>query len=164
MATTTAWLMLDQRLGELIDDLKRRGVLDQTLLIVTADHGEGLGEHGLFDHGESLYRSEIGVPLVIVLPADRGRSPIAVDEFVSLRDLPATVVDVIGLGRGSPFPGRSLARSWADPPTAAPPVQAEASPLRACLTQSVRSQPGSVSRLSRPAHLAGRRRLRLHPQ
>ena len=66
---------LDERLGELFDDLERRGVLDQTLVIVTADHGEGLGEHGLFDHGESLYRTEIGVPLLFVLPADRGRSP-----------------------------------------------------------------------------------------
>ena len=48
---------LDARLGELVDELERRGVLDQTLVIVTADHGEGLGEHGLFDHGESLYRA-----------------------------------------------------------------------------------------------------------
>ena len=49
--------------------LQARGVLDQTLVIVTADHGEELGEHGLFDHGESLYRPEIRVPLLIVLPA-----------------------------------------------------------------------------------------------
>ena len=77
---------LDERLGELIDDLQGRGVLDQTLVIVTADHGEGLGEHGLFDHGESLYKPEVRVPLVIALPGDRGRSPVVVDEFVSLRD------------------------------------------------------------------------------
>ncbi len=107
---------LDDQLGELIDDLERRGVLDETLVVVTADHGEGLGEHGLFDHGESLYRTEIGVPLVILLPANRGRLSKTVDEIVSLRDLPATVVDLIGVGRGSPFPGRSLARSWAAVP------------------------------------------------
>jgi arylsulfatase A-like enzyme len=116
---------LDERLGELIDELQSRGVLDQTLIIVTADHGEGMGEHGLFDHGESLYRTEIGVPLLIVPPADRGRSPIAVEESVSLRDLPATIVDLIGLANGSPFPGRSLARLWADSPTGAPPVATE---------------------------------------
>ena len=46
-----------------------RGVLDRTLVILTSDHGEGLGEHDLFDHGESLYRNEIRVPLLIVLPA-----------------------------------------------------------------------------------------------
>ena len=71
---------LDQRLGELFDDLQRRGVLDRTVVIVTADHGEELGGHGLFEHGESLYRPEVRVPLFFVLPpglrspAVRGRS------------------------------------------------------------------------------------------
>jgi arylsulfatase A-like enzyme len=99
---------LDERLGELIDDLQRRGVLDQTLVIVTADHGEGLGEHQLFEHGESLYRPEVRVPLVIVLPADRGRSPVVVTEFVSLRDIATTIADFVRPGTESPFPGRSL--------------------------------------------------------
>ena len=104
---------LDQRLGELFNELQRRGVLDRTLLIVTADHGEGLGEHGLFDHGGSLYVPEIQVPLLIVLPADR-RSTGIVRETVSLRDLPATILDLVGLEKGSPFPGRSLAYLWRD--------------------------------------------------
>ena len=60
---------LDERLGELFDGLQRVVVLDQTLVIVTADHGEGMGDHDLFDHGESLYRNEVRVPLLIVLPA-----------------------------------------------------------------------------------------------
>ena len=64
---------LDDQLGELFEELQRRGELDRTLVIVTSDHGEGLGEHDLFDHGESLYRTEIGVPLLIVAPA-RSRS------------------------------------------------------------------------------------------
>ena len=105
---------LDQRLGELFNELERQGVLDRTLLIVTADHGEGLGEHGLFDHGGSLYRSEIQVPLLIVLPAGR-RSTGIVHETVSLRDLPATILDLVGLEKGSPFPGRSLVHLWRDP-------------------------------------------------
>ena len=99
---------LDERLGELFDELQKRGLLDQTLVIVTADHGEGLGDHDLFDHGESLYRNEIRVPLLIVLPA-RSQSQAVVGDTVSLRDLPATIVDLIGLGDGAPFPGRSLA-------------------------------------------------------
>jgi arylsulfatase A-like enzyme len=102
---------LDQRLGALFDELRRRGVLDRTLVIITSDHGEGLGEHGLFDHGESLYRTEVRVPLLIVLPA-RSQSQGVVNETVSLRDLPATIVDLAGLGTGSPFPGRSLAGLW----------------------------------------------------
>ena len=110
---------LDERLGELFDELQRRGVLDHTLVIVTADHGEGLGEHDLFDHGESLYRTELRVPLLIVLPA-RSRYQGVVRETVSLRDLSATITDLVGLGSGSPFPGQSLARLWRDPsPTVA---------------------------------------------
>jgi len=101
---------VDARLGELVDELERRGVLEQTLVIVTADHGEELGEHALFDHGESLYRAEIRVPLVIVPPAGRDRSPrpAVVDAPVSLRDLAATVAGFVRPGTTSPFPGRSL--------------------------------------------------------
>ncbi len=85
-------------------------MLDQTLVVVAADHGEGLGEHGLFDHGESLYRTELRVPLVIVLPGGRGRSSTVVDEFVSLCDIPATIADIVRPGTKSPFPGRRLTR------------------------------------------------------
>ena len=102
---------IDEHLGLLFDELERRGVLNRTLIIVTADHGEGLGEHGLFDHGESLYRTEIRVPLVIVPPSGLD-PPTVVGETVSLRDLPATIVDLVGQGEGSPFPGESLARFW----------------------------------------------------
>ena len=105
---------MDERLGELFDELQRRGLLDNTLVIITADHGEGLGEHGLFDHGESLYRTEIRVPLLFVIPAS-GTSQAVVHETVSLRDLPATIADLVGLGSGSPFPGRSLAALWQPP-------------------------------------------------
>jgi arylsulfatase A-like enzyme len=87
-------------------------VLEDTLVCVASDHGEHLGDHGLFFHGCSLYRQLVGVPLVIVDPkgAPPGR---VVAEPVSLQELPATVVDLLGLARGSPFPGRSLARRWA---------------------------------------------------
>jgi hypothetical protein len=104
---------LDEKLGELFDELKRRGVLDRTLVIVTSDHGEGLGEHNLFFHGESLYRTEIRVPLVIV-PPGQNRS-VNVSETISLRGLPATIVDLTGQGTGAPFPGRSLTELWQDP-------------------------------------------------
>ena len=102
---------LDRRLGSLLDELARRGVLDDTLVIVAADHGEHLGDHLLFFHGCSLYRQLVQVPLVIV---DRQRVPAGrvIFEPVSLCDVPATVVDLLGLGRDAPFPGRSLARFW----------------------------------------------------
>jgi arylsulfatase A-like enzyme len=115
--------------------LERRGVLDQTLVIVTADHGEELGEHGLFEHGESLYRPEIHVPLLIILPG-RGRSPEVVRETVSLRDLPATIADLVGMADGAPFPGSSLARLWRD--------------VRPAGTSRVRDDDGAISELSGP--------------
>jgi arylsulfatase A-like enzyme len=111
---------LDGQLGELFDTLQSGGVLDNTVIIVTSDHGEELGEHGLFEHGESLYRPEIQVPLLFVLPG-RGQSSVVVREPVSLRDLPATIVELTGLAGESPFPGKSLARLWRDSPSEAAP-------------------------------------------
>ena len=100
---------LDRRLGTLLNELGRRGVLDDTVVVVTSDHGEHLGDHLLFFHGCSLYRQLVEVPLVIVdpkgMPAGR-----TVAEPVSLRDLPATVLDLLGLAPSPAFPGRSLAR------------------------------------------------------
>ena len=119
---------LDEQLGMLFDELQRLGVLDQTLVLVTSDHGEGLGEHNLFDHGESLYRTEIRVPLVIVPPSGLSRSAV-VGETVSLRDLPATIVDLLDLGTGSPFPGKSLVRFWRNPPSGHVVVSREDDPV-----------------------------------
>jgi arylsulfatase A-like enzyme len=104
---------LDEQLGVLFDELERRGLLDDTLTVVVSDHGEGLGEHGLFDHGESLYSTELDVPLLI-LPTKRSRGQRVVSKVVSLRDLPATIVDLVGQGAGSPFPGHSMANLWRD--------------------------------------------------
>ena len=95
-----------------------QGLLDNTVVIITSDHGEAFGDHGHFGHSYSLYLDEIGVPLVILSPgAPAGR---VVDSPVSLRDLPATVVDLLGLSAGSPFPGRSLAAYWRSAPGQAP--------------------------------------------
>jgi arylsulfatase A-like enzyme len=104
---------LDWRLGELFDELERRGSLERTIVIITADHGEELGDHALFEHGESLYRPEIQVPLVFLLPG-RGHAGTVVRETVSLRDLPATIVDLAGQAAGAPFSGRSLAPLWSE--------------------------------------------------
>jgi arylsulfatase A-like enzyme len=111
---------LDGQLGELFETLQSRGVLDNTVVIITSDHGEELGEHGLFEHGESLYRPEIHVPLLVFLPG-RGQSSVVVREPVSLRDLPATILDLTGLAGESPFPGQSLAHLWRDSSSRAAP-------------------------------------------
>jgi len=102
---------LDSRLGALLAELDRRDLLANTIVIVTADHGEEFGEHGVFYHGNSLYQTVARVPLIINwnghLPAGR-----IVDAPVSLRDLAVTVMDLTGADSTQPFPGRSLERFW----------------------------------------------------
>lgn len=102
---------LDGQLGKLFDELEHRGMLMNTLVIVTSDHGEELGERGIFGHGKSLYAQEVHVPLLIIPP--RGMTAgISVKDPVSLRDLAATVADVVNRKTQPPFPGKSLARYW----------------------------------------------------
>ncbi len=98
---------LDAELQRLTAELDRRGLLDNTLLIVTSDHGEQFGEHGMFSHGNSLYRPVVQVPLLIawpsrITPGRRIQTP------VSLKDLPATILDLLDLSAGNPLPGRSF--------------------------------------------------------
>ena len=102
---------LDVQIGKLIDELDRQGVLEHTLVIITSDHGEEFGEHGYFGHAFGLYQTQVHVPLVILLPG-QAQPPRAVNDVVSLRDVASTVVDLVGLESGSPFPGRSLAHLW----------------------------------------------------
>jgi arylsulfatase A-like enzyme len=105
---------LDDELGRLLEELRGQGLLENTVVIITSDHGEAIDDHGHLGHGGSVYREEIDVPLVILAPgAPAGR---VVGSPVSLRDLPATVVDQLALSDGSPFPGRSLAAYWHAPP------------------------------------------------
>jgi arylsulfatase A-like enzyme len=91
-------------------------LLENTLVVITSDHGEHFGEHaGNFIHGKTLYSQEIRVPLVVLAPS-RVPPGKVISAPVSLRDLPSTVMDVLGYGAESRFPGRSLARFW-DPGT-----------------------------------------------
>jgi arylsulfatase A-like enzyme len=98
---------MDREIGKLLDELSRQGLLKNTVVIVTADHGEQLGENGLLYHANSLYLPQVHVPLIIsyppALPANRRFDPV-----VSLADLPATVMDLLGFAKESPFPRVSL--------------------------------------------------------
>jgi arylsulfatase A-like enzyme len=111
---------LDERLGKLVDELGRRGILERTWLFIASDHGESFGEHaGYFCHGTSLYDTELHVPLLII-PPGKSATKRTVKEAVSLRDLATTIVDVVSQEAGSPFPGVSLARYWKQPLPVAP--------------------------------------------
>jgi hypothetical protein len=76
--------LMDAKLADFYTAARRSGLLDNTLLIVTSDHGEAFGEHGLYHHDASVYNVNLHVPLWIHHPA---RPPAVVDDVVSTRDL-----------------------------------------------------------------------------
>ena len=100
---------LDDQVGTLLKELEQRDVLDNTLVIITADHGEHFGDHELFLHGNSLYDAVLHVPLKVVLP-HRVPEHVRVSEPVSLRGLPNTVLELLGLK--TEFPGVSWTSHW----------------------------------------------------
>ena len=106
---------VDDQLGRLFAALEARGLMENTLIVITSDHGELHGEHSVYGHGSHLYGPAVDVPLLIVGPKGVPQHK-TVAQPVSLRDLPATVVDLLGFERPTPFSGRSLARFWAPGP------------------------------------------------
>ncbi|WP_165233295.1 sulfatase [Aquisphaera insulae] len=102
---------LDDRLGRLMDELGRRGLLANSIVVITADHGEAFGEHGLMGHGISLYRHELHIPLLVIAP---GRVPEgrAVRGTASLCDIAPTLTTLAGPAAPSRFSGRSLDVLW----------------------------------------------------
>jgi arylsulfatase A-like enzyme len=109
---------VDSTIGLMAQRLAARGELDRTVFIVTADHGEQFGEHGLKGHGNSLYMELLHVPLVIRAP---GLAPagLRVSRVVSIRDVPATMLNLAGIS-DKRIIGTSLAALWRDSASATP--------------------------------------------
>lgn len=109
----------DHYVGELLAGLRAAGLWDDTYMIVTADHGEELFEHKFWDHGNSLYQTELRVPLILrwanVLPAG-GRISINAE----LIDVLPTLSEQLGLPAPSGVQGQSLVDAIAGLPRTAP--------------------------------------------
>lgn len=118
---------VDHEVGVMLGELARRGALDNTIVVITSDHGEQFGEHGLTLHSNSLYRQLLHVPLLVVYP--RGvPAGVRVTAPVSLRDLPATALALVGVARDSTgIEGRSLAPLWSGGAAPASEVVSEVS-------------------------------------
>lgn len=87
----------DAQVGRLLDALRASGRLDKTLVVLTSDHGEGLGSHDYwFDHGTYLYDEELHVPLILRFPGAAHAGTRVKGQVRSL-DIAATVLDVLGL-------------------------------------------------------------------
>ncbi len=97
----------DSIIGDLRTALEERGLLDSSLLVLTADHGEALGQHGEGFHGFFVYDSTVRVPLIVRLPGGglRGR---VVDDAVSHVDLMPTILEATAQPSSEPVQGRSL--------------------------------------------------------
>lgn len=106
---------VDSQIGRLLDRLRDKGLLENTLVVVTSDHGESFGERGLYLHRNSLYREQLQVPLVLSMP---GRVPAGqkTEEPVSLAELPSTVLAIAGLSDTATFPLAPLTRYWPSGP------------------------------------------------
>ena len=107
---------VDRELGRLYADLERSGVLDNTVIAITADHGEAFGEHGQRGHGQSVYEEEVRVPLIVHAPG--WIRPRWIDEPIHLVDLMPTLLELAGVAvEPNVLQGRNLigADDAADP-------------------------------------------------
>ena len=102
---------VDDLIGQLMSCLEDQGLDDDTVVIVTADHGEALFEHGYIGHNTQLYEESIRVPLMVKLP---GQLPRRVDDIVELIDLAPTILELAGVHVPESMQGRSLLHPDAD--------------------------------------------------
>jgi arylsulfatase A-like enzyme len=99
---------LDDNVARLLDTLRERGLLDNTIVALTADHGELLGSHGLLAK-QRPWEESIGIPLIVSGPAARDRAGTVVEDPVCTEDLFPTLLGVAGLTPRDPKPGLDLA-------------------------------------------------------
>ncbi len=95
----------DKQIGKLLDKLKKENKLKETIIIVTADHGEGFGDHGFYSHPHYLYDELLRVPLFVSTP---GIEKKIVSSPVSLVNLVPTILELANLKSNESFDGKSL--------------------------------------------------------
>ncbi len=101
---------MDERIGELLEILKQNDSAENTLIIVTSDHGENLGDHGLMAHQYCLYDTLIHVPLIIHFPSSSNLRGLSVPGLVQTHEIFATVLDAAGVDRRN-LPNESRGRA-----------------------------------------------------
>ncbi|MBM3976990.1 MAG: sulfatase [Planctomycetes bacterium] len=108
----------DDGLARLFEHLRSLGLYENTLIVLTSDHGEEFFEHGTLGHGFNLYQEVVHVPLILRGPGvAAGR---VLSETIATRDLPATLLDLVGLGITELGDGKSFAGALRASPTAPP--------------------------------------------
>ena len=97
---------VDRCIGQVVQKLKQWDIYDQTLIIITSDHGEMLGEHAELSHGFFIYRSALHVPLIFRLPGQRGGR--RVEQLVGIVDIVPTVCALAGIEPPAQLHGHDL--------------------------------------------------------
>ncbi len=95
----------DKYVGKLLDYMEDKGMLARTAIVVTSDHGEGIGDHGQLFHGYETWESLVHVPLFVCIP---GVAPRRVTTPRSLVDLAPTILELAHVEKSSDFRGTSL--------------------------------------------------------
>jgi len=85
----TAIFNLDEQVGAFLDQLKEKGLYENTMIVVTSDHGEYLGEHNLVKHARDVYEEVLQVPLITKRPGQTESA--RADSFVTSTDIPALI-------------------------------------------------------------------------
>ena len=105
---------IDYEVGQILETLERQGLLDNTVIIFSADHGDYLGDHGMIGKG-TFFESSIHIPMIVRMPdgAQSGSTARENDQLVSLTDVTATIlgaagVDVPDYMDSRPLPGLGL--------------------------------------------------------
>jgi len=98
--------LVDRQLGRLFDSLESLGQLDNTIIIFHSDHGELLGDHGMYLKGPHLYDCSVRVPLIISWP-NKIKATVT-DTMVELVDIAPTILEAVGLPKEPGMQGKSL--------------------------------------------------------
>jgi arylsulfatase A-like enzyme/Flp pilus assembly protein TadD len=98
---------VDSLVGKVLERLREKGVLDKTIIVIAADHGESLGEHSESAHGFFIYDSTVSVPLILRLPSSKLKGKV-IDAQVENVDIMPTLLGLLGIAVPKEIQGRSL--------------------------------------------------------
>ncbi|RLE93922.1 MAG: sulfatase [Thermoprotei archaeon] len=102
-------LYTDDKVKKIYEKLEELGILDDTIIIITADHGESMGEHNIFYDHHGLYEWDVRIPLIVRYP-EKVPKGTKVKAFVQHTDIVPTILDVVSCSFGEHIYGKSLIR------------------------------------------------------
>ena len=112
----------DSQLGKLFDWMEKTGRFNNTMVVIMADHGESLGERGVYRHASQLYNEQTRVPMIVYVP---NQTPRRINDFVSTIDLGSTILSAAGVAVPEQYMGVNLLPLIRGEAFTRPPVYAE---------------------------------------